>query len=305
MRDSARELAEFITPQDISNTGSAAPWSAIFETASKHLSRDGIAMVRGATDLPLELISKTAQLFFGLPIPYAFFVTPRRNSEAGFVTATDSPPARSIRFHNECGYLPSMPRYLLFICKKNEASGGRTRFARSADVTKALPTSLLSLFKDDVEYRWCFAGENEIRRQIACDEVSDAPRMLASLGVEANIDARGWLHARSNRPGLTRMPDGSVRWLNHVWALHHSTIPAALLELYARQYGVDLKPHDVIFSDGRPISAEDVALIGEAYEVCAYEHTWMQNDLIIVDNFQWAHGREPYVGVRDIVVRMY
>jgi len=44
--------------------------------------------------------------------------------------------------------------------------------------------------------------------------------------------------------------------------------------------------------------------IGKTYEKYAVRFQWRQGDLVTLDNILTAHGRDPYVGPRKIVVAL-
>ena len=45
-----------------------------------------------------------------------------------------------------------------------------------------------------------------------------------------------------------------------------------------------------------------VALLNEVYEVHTVREPWQTGDLLLVDNIRTAHSREPYTGLREVVV---
>lgn len=63
-------------------------------------------------------------------------------------------------------------------------------------------------------------------------------------------------------------------------------------------------PRNVYYGDGTPIQEEVVAEIGEVYRQTAVRFPWREGDILMVDNMLVAHGRQPFVGTRKIVVAM-
>jgi alpha-ketoglutarate-dependent taurine dioxygenase len=271
------------------------------------VANDGAVMLRGGPAESLTDLGHAAQQVLGTPVDYKFFVTPRRQLDSGFFSATDVAPARTIRFHNECSYLPIMPRFLLFVCRQPSETGGNTLLARTTEVALRLPSILLRLLvEQQLRYRWLLPSLADTVRKLGCTNTDEAILMLRSLGADAYVDSRSYLHISIARPGLAHVDfDSNFAWINHMWALHHSAIPATLLDVYTRQYGKDCFPHDVCFEDGSPISDEHIAAVGKAYETCSVPVRWRAGDILVLDNLKWAHARQAYEGSRELCVQMY
>jgi hypothetical protein len=270
------------------------------------LAASGALLLRGGVDEPARALGEAARAVLGAPMSYRFFVTPRRDLEDGFLSATDVPPARTVRFHNECSYLPAMPRYLLLVCVQPSAAGGRTLLARTVDVARAIPGSIVQAFSNRrVAYRWVLPDVTELSRKLGCRTHDEAFVKLAAIGVEAHLDARGRLQMTSVRPALVRLDDGTLAWANHLWALHRSAIPSAVLSVYSRQHGADVTPHDACFEDGSAIDPAVVDAVGRAYACRAQAVSWQARDVLVIDNLRFAHAREPYQGARDVRVQMF
>ena len=63
-------------------------------------------------------------------------------------------------------------------------------------------------------------------------------------------------------------------------------------------------PRHVYFGDGTPIDEPVIDAISEAYRRAALSFAWQERDILILDNMLTAHGRNPFVGPRKIVVAM-
>jgi hypothetical protein len=269
------------------------------------LDKHGAILLRDGSDEPLEAISASAASVLGAPAPYEFFVTPRRALPAGFLTATEVPPARHIRFHHECSYLPAMPRYILFACEKPAERGGRTLFARARDVTAHLPTELLSRFRErQLRYTWTLRAGPDLLRRVGVTVTEVGVQRLRALGFEVESTSRGDILARSLRPAIMADAEGHRVWMNHLWAMHRSGIPAVVAEVHAREFCDNLPSHDVTFDDGSPIDDSDVAAVGAAYTPVAAV-AWQAGDVVVVDNTRWAHAREPFTGTRRLAVQFF
>ena len=93
-------------------------------------------------------------------------------------------------------------------------------------------------------------------------------------------------------------------WFNqlqhwHVGCLDRAT-RQSLLSLFPEQ---DL-PRNCCYGDGSPIEDSVMEEISEVYRRTAVNFPWRQGDILMVDNMLVAHGRNPYVGPRKILVAM-
>src|SRR5262249_5217163 len=74
----------------------------------------------------------------------------------------------------------------------------------------------------------------------------------------------------------------------------------SLLSLFSEQ---DL-PRSVYYGDGTPIEEELIDEIRRIYSSVAVSFPWRAGDILLIDNMLTAHGRNPFVGPRKIVVAM-
>ena len=52
------------------------------------------------------------------------------------------------------------------------------------------------------------------------------------------------------------------------------------------------------------LSDDEISLIVDAYEKNMVSFPWKKNDLLFLDNTKTAHGRNPYLGSRRILVSL-
>jgi hypothetical protein len=63
-------------------------------------------------------------------------------------------------------------------------------------------------------------------------------------------------------------------------------------------------PRNAHYGDGTPIEASFLDEIRAAYREETVTFAWQEGDILLVDNMLVAHGREPFVGPRKILVGM-
>jgi hypothetical protein len=63
-------------------------------------------------------------------------------------------------------------------------------------------------------------------------------------------------------------------------------------------------PRNCYFGDGSAIPDESMRRILDVYRELEVSVPWQKGDVILIDNILAAHGRNPFVGERKILVAM-
>jgi alpha-ketoglutarate-dependent taurine dioxygenase len=63
-------------------------------------------------------------------------------------------------------------------------------------------------------------------------------------------------------------------------------------------------PRNVYFGDGSPIDVDDLDQIRAAYDALKFHFDWQKDDILLLDNMLYTHGRQPFAGERKILVGM-
>jgi Taurine catabolism dioxygenase TauD, TfdA family len=63
-------------------------------------------------------------------------------------------------------------------------------------------------------------------------------------------------------------------------------------------------PRNVYYGNGNRIEDSVIAEINEVYRQSKISFPWQKGDILMLDNMLAAHGRNPYIGERKIVVAM-
>ena len=68
--------------------------------------------------------------------------------------------------------------------------------------------------------------------------------------------------------------------------------------------GEDELPRNACYGDGSPIEADALASIREAFGSQLRRFDWKRDDVLLLDNMRYAHGRDPFSGPRRVHVGM-
>src|SRR6185436_13242198 len=90
---------------------------------------------------------------------------------------------------------------------------------------------------------------------------------------------------------------GQSVWFNQIATQHaNRTGMGDRWAAFEAQYRGRPKPYDVLFGDGEPIPEEEVLAIYPLLESVTVAFPWQAGDVMLVDNVNTAHGRNPYAG---------
>src|SRR5215510_5554268 len=93
-------------------------------------------------------------------------------------------------------------------------------------------------------------------------------------------------------------------WFNHATFFHISTLESSTREVLLGGLEEEDLPANTYYGDGSPIEHSVLKEIREAYRREMVSFAWQEGDILMLDNMLVAHGRNPYVGRRRILVAM-
>jgi hypothetical protein len=125
----------------------------------------------------------------------------------------------------------------------------------------------------------------------------------ASIEFEWSNGSR--LRTRQIRPAAITLPQTGERVFFNQIQLHHvSCLDSAVRESLLSMLKEEELPRNVYYGDGSAIEDSIVEELGELYRQTSVSFPWRQGDILMLNNMMVAHGRNPYVGERKIVVAM-
>jgi alpha-ketoglutarate-dependent taurine dioxygenase len=113
------------------------------------------------------------------------------------------------------------------------------------------------------------------------------------------------LRTRQVRQAVSQHPmTGEMVWFNHAAFFHVSTLEPSTREVLLAGLKEEDLPNNTYYGDGSPIEPAVLEEIRGAYRKEAVSFVWQEGDILMLDNMLVAHGRNPYVGPRKILVAM-
>lgn len=272
------------------------------------LESQGVVLIRGLKGLGSTDFGEILSTLFGADLlEYVYRSTPRTQMSGNVYTATEYPARQVIPQHNENSYSRTWPNRLGFLCLLPAETGGETPIGDSRMIYKMLPESVRAKFEEqgvmyvrnystiDLPWSVVFQTENKSQVEAFC---------------EANELTYEWLDANKLRttqvnPATAVHPrTGEKLWFNQAHLFHVSSMGKEIADTLLDSLGEEHLPRNSYYGDGSRIEPEVLDLIRTTYEQTKVRFTWQKNDLLLLDNMLFSHGRERYTGARKVLVGM-
>ena len=232
---------------------------------------------------------------------------PREGVAGKVYGSTPYPADQAILFHNESSHMHRWPMRIWFYCVQAAEQGGETPLVDCRRVYQLLDPKLRDRFTEkklmyvrnyteglDVSWQTFFRTSDRSMVEDYCRK--------ADIDFEWHDDrlkTRQICRAVVKHPQTNEMVFFNQLQLHHVSCLDPQ-VRESLLSIVKEE---DL-PRNVYYGDGSPIEDTVIQEIREIYDDVAVNFPWQARDVVMLNNMLTAHGRNPYVGPRKIVVAM-
>ena len=278
------------------------------EDIRRMLEENGAVLIRGLRVPGTAQFGKILSTLFGSELlKYVYRSTPRTELRGNVYTATEYPASEVIPQHNENSYSRHWPNRIGFMCILPSETGGETPIGDSRLVYKMLPERVREKFEEKavmyvrnystLDLPWSVVFQTEDKSEV------EAYCMANELKFE-------WLPndvlrtIQVNQATALHPLTGEKLWFNQAHLFHASSLGKEISETLVSSLGEENLPRNSYYGDGSPIEPEALDLIRSAYEQTKIKFQWQKNDLLLLDNMLFTHGREPYTGARQVLVGM-
>ncbi|KAK7433026.1 hypothetical protein QQZ08_000499 [Neonectria magnoliae] len=243
-------------------------------------------------------------------------------------TANEGPADRRFYQHNEYSRYTRFPSNIHFYCVKKAPKGGATPIAHSANVYEKvlaeIPELVEGVRKRGLGMKMVFrapgkegngngfnwAGEFSFGQDFLPGDDDATKRSKVEKQVLRLTPDFKWLEDDSleltqHIPGLRRIPSsGRPVWFNGLVGRHGITRDIGALDPpHIGRDGMTYLP--CVYGDETPIPREYLDKLIDVIDKEEISLVLEPGDLLLVDNFQVSHGREPWEGERQILVSMW
>lgn len=240
---------------------------------------------------------------------YTEGATPRTSLGAGVYTATEFPMIQEIALHNELSYVSCPPKKLVFCCLTEPQEGGQTQIADVRKVAKRIDPVILNEFNERGGWMLrrnygvgfgptiekAFETDDHVKIKQYCEQAN-----IAFIKISEKCIRTEQIRPAMHFHPVTREPV----WFNHVAFWHHSSLCPKIRASMTQVLKIEEFPFLTCFADGSPIPDSYIKNIRQAYTAEQVMFDWQAGDVMLIDNWSVAHGRQPYSGARKIVVAM-
>jgi alpha-ketoglutarate-dependent taurine dioxygenase len=272
------------------------------------LLRHGGLLFRGFNIDGLEEFERFIRVLAEELLDYTYRSTPRTQLSGKIYTSTEYPADQTIPFHNEMSYSRSWPLKIWFCCITPPGQGGETPIADSRRVYQQIPAQVREEFERKlVMYVRNYGGRVDLPWQEVFQTSSrtEVEEFCRHAGIELEWLGEDRLRTRQVCQAVAHHPRTGERvWFNQAHLFHVSSLPAEVRQPLLAEFGEENLSRNTCFGDGSLIEPAALDEVRRAYELEAVRFPWRRGDVLMLDNMLVAHGREPFSGLRKIVVGM-
>lgn len=277
------------------------------EEVKAFLEKTGILLIRGFNNINENDFGSILSLLFGGElIDYTFRSTPRTELQNKIYTATEYHQTEWIPQHNENAYSNKWPSRIGFLCKIKAEKRGNTPISDSRIAYNEIPAEIRNEFeKKNIMY-----VRNYSNIDLPWEEVfqtknkSEVESYCRANNISVEWTPNGLRTKQINKSTLIHPVTKDKLWFNQAHLFHVSNLDSELREDLIDILGENNLPRNTYFGDGTPINPEVLDIIREVYNKTKISFDWQENDLLLLDNMLYTHGREPFEGNRKVLVGM-
>lgn len=238
---------------------------------------------------------------------YTYRSTPRTELRGNIYTATEYHPDQTIPQHNENAYSNKWAMRIGFLCMLPSPVGGETPIGDSRLVYQMIPPEVRARFEahgvmyvrnySDIDLPWTEVFQTEDKAEVE--------RYCQENEIRFEWRPNNCLRTTQINPASAVHPvTGEKVWFNQAHLFHVSSLEPAVRDSLLGVLGEENLPRNTYYGDGSPIEEEVLQQIRAIYEQTKVVFTWEKNDLMLLDNMLFTHGRQPYSGDRKVLVGM-
>ena len=274
----------------------------------KLVANNGALLIRGLKIHSSKQFSHILEkLFEGSLLNYNYRSTPRTEFKGNIYTATEYPASEIIPQHNENSYSNRWAMRLGLLCMMPPESGGETPLADSRKIYQNIPSEI----RDEFERKGVLYVRNYLDIDLPWSEVfqtndkKEVERYCDNNKIDFEWVDGNTLRTKQSNPAVAVHPVTNEKvWFNQAHLFHISSLESKVKDNLLSLYGENQLPRNTYFADGTSIDEEILEVIRDVYKQYTFSFPWEKNDLVLLDNMLFTHGRNPYKGARKILIGM-
>lgn len=298
-----------LEPYRLASRTSLLEWAAdSLDTIWSMLRSDGVVWLRGFASSQHDLAQQLLTILGVDLMEDVFFSTPRSSVSDKTFTATEYPSNQQIPLHSEMAYLTRFPRLLCFHALACPEKGGETTIGDLDAISSDLGILTTAFLDRGIRYVRVFHTGLDIPLSTAfgTDDLDEIATIASAYDMTFDAGREG-CPPRLNYTAQGALRDsvtGKAIWFNQAAVHHPARLPVQTRAILTKMYGPEGLPRQATFGDGVAIPDETINEINSALNRHTQLIRWEPDDVVLLDNLRFAHGRQPFVGKRTVHVSM-
>ncbi len=270
------------------------------------LTEHGSILLRGFSSAGDDTAENVLGHFSGELLDDAYWSTPRSGVAKKTFTATEYPSPKTIALHSEMAYMNSWPRLLAFHAIATAEQGGETTLCNLDSFSKSIGDLLEQFARLGVLYKRTYHPGVDIPWQKAfqTDDRNAVKKIARRIGMEVHWLREDVLQTTHIAQGVVTTATGEPLWFNQSHIFHVANLPADTLAQLQEIFSADELPRNAYFGDGSPIPNDAIHRINAELTAQTLKVPWQPDDVLVIDNMRFMHGRMPFSGTRKLHVAM-
>jgi alpha-ketoglutarate-dependent taurine dioxygenase len=233
---------------------------------------------------------------------------PRENLSGSVYTPVFYPANSKLLWHNENSFNYCWPLKILFGCCQPAQEGGETPIVDSRKIYNLIKPDIKQKFIDkQVMYVRNYGNGLGLdwQKVFQTNSKLELENLFRKNLIDWEWKKNGNLRTVSIRPAVVKHPaTGEISWFNQAQHWHIACLEAQVRESLLSSFKEEDLPRNCYYGDGTTIEDSVMAHICDVYQHLEVSFPWQQGDILLLDNLLTAHGRNPFVGERQLLVAM-
>ena len=284
------------------------------------LMRFGALVFRGFPLVTADDFDEFAALYPPYAKGYVGGASPRAKVTGKVMEATRLAPQFKISLHQEMAYLKTYPPRIAFFCLTPAESGGETIIASMREFTRRLPESIRARLEEHGvrgvrNYGPAGQSHGGMAKHIDdkgwdegfnTSDKAEVEKICLDMGMEPNWNADGSLTVVTYTDAFTAHPITGENFYRNI--LHSNYVG---YENFAQDNKAleDARVHQKFntgyaLGNGVPLTREESRVLENNLDDLTVAWDWQAGDVMLLDNLQIAHGRNPFKGPRETLVAL-
>jgi alpha-ketoglutarate-dependent taurine dioxygenase len=247
-------------------------------------------------------------------------VAPRMRVAGQVMEATRLDHAVKLRLHSEMAYMREYPLRIAFFSHVTAPVGGETIIADIRGLLESLPEELRERLmrhgimtvrnyaprSDGLDSSVAHMDLRGWNLAFSTEDVSEVETICAEKGLEPVWNDDGSLTVFNRTDATAIHPrTGQVLYRSNLHSYNIATVSEGLDQKLVEELRSRQKhPTGTVLGNGEALSLEEIRLFEQRLDERTRAWPWRNGDVMILDNLETWHGRNPYEGKRDVQVAM-